>query len=821
MIGTVVVQADITEPTLNAAVTGHVVNGVGLCPSSLYADMALTVANYLHKQLVPGNWKIHMDVCNMEVERPLIAKKDTSEPQLIRVTANADLSTGQAELKFASVDSAGIPIIHHAHCIVKYGDGEKWLSAWSQIAYLVNGSIRSLQKSVSKGVAQKLSRGTAYRLFASLVDYSPSYRGMDHIVVDVPELEGMSTVNFQTTEKDGIFFCNPYWIDTLAHLSGFIMNGTEATDGSSVFISHGWKHMRFSKPLMQSTTYRTYVKMQEAGKDLVVGDVYIMENNIIIGAVEGLKFQRVPNSLLASILSAGHIISRVSPSTAFTSKPTANGYVSNKPTPTLAPSVLNILVPTTPSIISALKIIAMEAEIELSELQDECVFAEIGIDSLLSLTITGKFREELGLDIQGDLFLTCPTVKALKRFIATFTSHGDAIKITAEPALQSTIKSPSQGPITWTLVSPMSSHTDVSASAIDASDRDILALIKSTICDQTGINVEEVSRDADLAGLGIDSLMAISILGSLREQTGSEIPSTFFQDYPTFRAIEKHLRLSKDHELPEPEFPSVQRNDFKAQSILMQGNPATATKTLFLVPDGSGSATSYATIPKLSKDVVIYGMNSPFMTTPTRFTCGIEKIAELYLDEVKYRQPRGPYNIGGWSAGGIIAYQMVLHLVGQGEECKNLFLFDSPCPVHLEPLPRRLHLFFGSIGLIGTPGKPTPDWLLPHFEYSIKALTEYKPNTINPGKSPRVFAIWATDGVCKNPSDPRPLPQADDSRPMKWLLENRTDFSYNGWDQIIPASQITCIEFPGANHFTMMRSPHVCIPTCFVAIYIY
>ena len=197
------------------------------------------------------------------------------------------------------------------------------------------------------------------------------------------------------------------------------------------------------------------------------------------------------------------------------------------------------------------------------------------------------------------------------------------------------------------------------------------------------------------------------------------------------------------------------------------------------------------------------------MTTPTQYTCGIEKVAELFLEEVKRRQPKGPYYLGGWSAGGVIAYQMVLHLIAQGEKCENLILFDSPCPVRLEALPHRLHEFFGKIGLLGSGGRAPPEWLLPHFEYSIKALTAYKPKPIDPNKSPKVYAIWAVDGVCKNPSDPRPEPQSDDPKSMKWLLENRTDFGYNGWDQILPASKITCTKIENVNHFSLMREPHV------------
>lgn len=828
MIGKVVAETDITEPTLNQAVTGHLVNNAGLCPSSIYADMALTIANYLYKELVPGDWKIHMDVCNMEVPKSLIAKKGATESQLIRITATTDLTTGQAEVNYHSVDASGKEITHHAHCIVKYGGGEEWLSEWSQIAYLVKGRIRSLQKSVGKGVAQRLSRNTAYRLFASLVNYSTPFRGMEEVIVDAPELEATSVVKFQTTEKDGNFFCSPYWIDSLAHLSGFIMNGTEATDGDSVFVSHGWRNMRFSKAFSPTTTYRAYVKMQEVEKNMVAGDIYILKDDIIIGVVGGLKFQKIPRRVLDTLLPPdnGRVaarqpskpVSSVSLASSTAKRPIPVAATKAAPAVKITPKAATsrpaakVAAKTSSLVTAAMALVSSESEMDMSDLQDECVFADIGIDSLLSLTIAGKFREQLGVDVPGDLFLKYPTVKALKAHIAAQDPGAaeapeqekeEVIQITSRASASST----SDGTATpWTLMSSAGSDTEETTPSPE--DDEMLDMIKTTISEQMGMPVEEISGGVDFGSLGMDSLMSISILGALREQTGQNLPSSFFQDYPTMDDIEKHLRKSKTPSKP-PKVASYNDSYPKAQSILLQGNPKTAEKTLFLIPDGSGSATSYATIPQIANNIALFGLNCPFMTIPTQYTCGIEKVAELFLEEVRRRQPKGPYYLGGWSAGGVIAYQMVLHLIAQGEKCENLILFDSPCPVRLEALPHRLHEFFGSVGLLGSGGKAPPEWLLPHFEYSIKALTAYTPKAIDPAKSPKVFAIWATDGVCKNPSDPRPPPQSDDPKSMKWLLENRTDFGYNGWDQILPASKITCTTFEGANHFTMMREPQV------------
>jgi hypothetical protein len=159
------------------------------------------------------------------------------------------------------------------------------------------------------------------------------------------------------------------------------------------------------------------------------------------------------------------------------------------------------------------------------------------------------------------------------------------------------------------------------------------------------------------------------------------------------------------------------------------------------------------------------------MRNPTSYTNGIDGVSKIYLDEVFRRQPEGPYLLGGWSAGGVVALEVTRQpSIGQANPGKNykveqLVLIDAPCPIRLEPLPSRLHHFFDKIGLLGT-GNPsgTPDWLLPHFEYSIKtsqltSLRSYPSRPTHPG-----FPHLARDGVCKNPEDPRPPPQKDDPR---------------------------------------------------------
>ena len=64
-------------------------------------------------------------------------------------------------------------------------------------------------------------------------------------------------------------------------------------------------------------------------------------------------------------------------------------------------------------------IVSEESGISLTELTDDSNFADIGVDSLLSLVIDSRFLEELNIELEADfkLFVDCPTVKELRVFL--------------------------------------------------------------------------------------------------------------------------------------------------------------------------------------------------------------------------------------------------------------------------------------------------------------------------------------------------------------------------------------------------------------------
>ena len=74
----------------------------------------------------------------------------------------------------------------------------------------------------------------------------------------------------------------------------------------------------------------------------------------------------------------------------------------------------------------------------------------------------------------------------------------------------------------------------------------------------------------------------------------------------------------------------------------------------------------------------------------------VKDMAALYLDEIATVQPQGPYRIGGYCFGALVAYEMAAQLQSRGEEVELLISFNGPSPSYL----RRYKPLFGGEGAL-------------------------------------------------------------------------------------------------------------------------
>ncbi|KAF2209148.1 hypothetical protein CERZMDRAFT_87124 [Cercospora zeae-maydis SCOH1-5] len=456
--GRVVARSDLMQPEFRAAANGHRMNNCGVVTSSIHADIAYTLGQHIYRLFFPDTASLDMDIANLVVAKGLVANSRVNSSQLIQVEAwTDDIRSQLVYLEWYNVGTDGVtndPPFATAE--IQYGKAQDWLASWVPLAHMIEGRIEALESLAQCGNASRLSRNMAYALFAnSLVDYENTYRGMQTVVMDA--FEAFADVEL-TQEKSGNWTVPPYWIDSVAHLAGFVMNVSDASDTANTYcVTPGWKSMRFGRPLIAGGHYRSYVKMIPTAEDPTIffGDVYVLQEGVIIGVVGGIQFRRFPRILLSHFFSApdsskplapasqdrknsarslGHAVAP--PKVAMPEKVMMLGPLEQQVIDPALDDELRSLAPikikqgsgaieeklprSNSTATKAAALIALEAGLELEDLPDEASFSDIGVDSLLSLVVSEKFRQQLGIQAGSSLFLEYPTVGTLRSWLEEY-----------------------------------------------------------------------------------------------------------------------------------------------------------------------------------------------------------------------------------------------------------------------------------------------------------------------------------------------------------------------------------------------------------------
>ena len=263
--------------------------------------MALTVGDYLYQRLVPQATDVHMNLGDVEVLHAQVANKAKGSTQPLALEAQLDLATRSMSLAWfnVSAETGERGAESFASGVVRFEDAEAWRAEWDRVTHLVLGRVEALEHMVATGRASRLSKRLAYTLFKNVVDYADRYRGMDSVVLH--EYEAVADVTL-VPERHGTWHTPPHWIDSVSHLAGLIMNGSDASNTHDYFyVTPGCDSFRLLKPLEAGAKYRSYARMfplpVEAG-NMYAGDVYILQDDTIVGMVGQIRFRRVPRLLM-------------------------------------------------------------------------------------------------------------------------------------------------------------------------------------------------------------------------------------------------------------------------------------------------------------------------------------------------------------------------------------------------------------------------------------------------------------------------------------------------------------------------------------------
>ncbi|KAL1961387.1 hypothetical protein VTO42DRAFT_115 [Malbranchea cinnamomea] len=418
---------DITEPAVLEIIEGHRVSGIPLCPAGGYSDMAMTAARYLLTNGNPSAPYPSFSVLDIQMDHPIVPNPDVKQVIHVNIRRDKQLNGGEFALSFA--DQAGHTL---SKCFVRIQD-EHVLDVERQALQTTIGTkISALLKAAKLGLASHIHKRIFYKLFSNLMTYSEVYEGVEQAIVNKDFTEAVATVRIpplDETRPDQRFTLSPYWMDALGHLTGFLLNGNPKISDDTVYIAMQVAKMEMmGRDFSSDISYQVYAYSEyDKETNTYLAHVYMLHEGYVVGLMEGCRFRKMPRRTLYRVLGqpdpaqASKAVKQTHGASAISAQTNGHATASELAVPAsspakAAPSSGAANGQSGPSLISVfLEKLLEETGMSEGELAPGTFFAEIGVDSLMSISIMAAVREVTGIDLSASFLLEHPTLEDAQR----------------------------------------------------------------------------------------------------------------------------------------------------------------------------------------------------------------------------------------------------------------------------------------------------------------------------------------------------------------------------------------------------------------------
>ncbi len=214
------------------------------------------------------------------------------------------------------------------------------------------------------------------------------------------------------------------------------------------------------------------------------------------------------------------------------------------------------------------------------------------------------------------------------------------------------------------------------------------------------LGIGRVDRRDDFFMLGGHSLRAVSLMVEIERRLGVRLPLASLFRQPTLADLARRI---------DAPYAEVTRHRILVEIARGEHSPVAS--------QGHGRPPFYCAHP-VGGHVLCYadlarhlGQEQPFFGLQCTHAGGaVGTMARRYLEAIRDQRPRGPYYLGGWSMGGILAYEIARRLRAMGETVGALVLIDcaapgSPSAIEVEAIPT-VEGFALDLGIEGNGGPP-------------------------------------------------------------------------------------------------------------------
>ncbi|MFK7804318.1 MAG: SDR family NAD(P)-dependent oxidoreductase [Anaerolineae bacterium] len=197
------------------------------------------------------------------------------------------------------------------------------------------------------------------------------------------------------------------------------------------------------------------------------------------------------------------------------------------------------------------------------------------------------------------------------------------------------------------------------------------------------IGVRPIGVEDDFFELGGHSLIAVRLFTRIRKLYDVDLSLASLFETPTIRQCADRLMAELGIEdssiLTAPTAQELQPHPKQKWTPLVQINAGKAGKMPFFCIHGAGG--NVLNFQKLShhigSDQPFYGLQAQGVDGTLPALTSIEEMATVYLKAIRTVVPSGPFLLGGYSGGGVVAYEIAQKLKSAGEQVPLVIFMDS------------------------------------------------------------------------------------------------------------------------------------------------